>query len=166
VGTFMAFVYYIGPKGKYAMNKQNPVFWTKLFLITKDGPVTVILGKDKKNPAKIFTLDQHDYIIWFRFVMSFIINGFGFLLLLHVLPIQVSAQSSPVQMVFRVLGMIYLVDMDDCEGNTMTIVPTLLGEAAAIHNADFPDGIIEFETNKEDPDKKESCDNTKDKENV
>ena len=54
--------------------------------------------------------------------MSYLINGAGFLFLLHVLPIQVAGQASAIGVVFRAVGMIYLVDLDDTPGNTMTLV--------------------------------------------
>lgn len=59
--------------------------------------------------------------IWLRFSMSFLINGAGFLFLLHVLPIQVAGQANAIGVVFRAVGMIYLVDLDDTVGNVMTL---------------------------------------------
>lgn len=52
--------------------------------------------------------------------MSFIINGVGFHILVHALPIQVAAQSSLTGVVFRAVGMLYLVDLDDTPGYTLT----------------------------------------------
>ena len=68
-------------------------------------------------------LEQNDSRIWTRFVMSFLINGVGFHFLLHVLPIQIASQSAMIGIVLRAVGMIYLVDLDDTTGNTMTLVP-------------------------------------------
>lgn len=54
--------------------------------------------------------------------MSYLINGVGFHILVHALPIQVAAQSSFTSVVFRAVGMMYLVDLDDTPGYTLTIV--------------------------------------------
>jgi hypothetical protein len=39
-----------------------------------------------------------------------------------VLPIQVAGQANAIGIVFRAVGMIYLVDLDDTPGNVMTLV--------------------------------------------
>ena len=57
-----------------------------------------------------------DWRIWLRFFMSFAINGVGFHILVHALPIQVASQSSLTGVVFRAVGMMYLVDLDDVPG--------------------------------------------------
>jgi len=48
--------------------------------------------------------------------MSFMVNGVGFHILVHALPIQVAAQSTFLMVVFRSVGMMHLVDMDDTTG--------------------------------------------------
>jgi hypothetical protein len=63
-----------------------------------------------------------DWRLWLRFIMSFLINGVGFHILVHALPIQVAAQSSLTGVVFRAVGMMYLVDLDDTPGFTLTLV--------------------------------------------
>jgi hypothetical protein len=54
--------------------------------------------------------------------MSFVINGLGYHLLVHALPVQVAQQSSLTGFVLRAVGMMYLVDMDDTPGHKLTIV--------------------------------------------
>ncbi len=53
--------------------------------------------------------------------MSFLINGVGFHILVHALPIQVAAQSTLAGIVIRAVGMMYLVDLDDAPGTVMKI---------------------------------------------
>ena len=48
--------------------------------------------------------------------MSFLVNGVGFHVLVHALPIQVAAQSTFLMVVYRSVGMMHLVDMDDTSG--------------------------------------------------
>lgn len=50
------------------------------------------------------------------------INGIGFHILVFALPIQIAAQSSLTGVVFRAVGMLYLVDLDDSPGYTLTFV--------------------------------------------
>jgi hypothetical protein len=120
----MAFVFYIGPKNSYGQKKQNPTFWLKLFLLTKKDKTgsTLSWKSEATNKVRTINLVPNDSRIWMRFVMSFWINGFGFLTLLHALPIQIASQSSMLGIVFRAVGMIFLVDMDDVKGQAMTVV--------------------------------------------
>ena len=60
--------------------------------------------------------------IWARFLMSFLINGIGYHVLVHALPLQGAQQSSLTSFVLRSVGMIYLVDLDDTPGYKLTIV--------------------------------------------
>lgn len=60
--------------------------------------------------------------------MSFLINGVGYHILVHALPIQVASQSSLTGVVFRAVGMMYLVDLDDTPGYKLTVVVKPLEE--------------------------------------
>jgi hypothetical protein len=73
-------------------------------------------------------LKPSDVRLWIRFFMSFLINGVGFHILVHALPIQVAAQSSLTGVVFRAVGMMYLVDLDDTPGYKITLVPKAVEE--------------------------------------
>jgi hypothetical protein len=75
-----------------------------------------------ENATMTRTLSPGDWRIWVRFVMSFIVNGVAFHILVHALPIQIASQSSLTGVVIRALGMVYLVDLDDTSGHTLTIV--------------------------------------------
>ena len=68
------------------------------------------------------SLKPSDPALWIRFAMSFLINGVGFHILVHALPIQVAGQSSLTGIVFRAVGMLYLVDLDDAPGTALTLV--------------------------------------------
>lgn len=136
LGTFMACVFYVGPRNSYGKKEQNPTYWLKLFLLSKESTSdSGDSGGSGNNSLKfqwydaaserqreLVLEDSYMWRIWLRFIMSFLINGFGFLLLLHVLPIQVAGQGNAIGVVFRAVGMIYLVDLDDTAGNVMTLV--------------------------------------------
>jgi len=123
LGTFMACVFYVGPMNSYGKKEHNAVFWLKLFLMSKDTR-SVLSWKDPvTDQTKMMHLRQNDWRIWFRFFMSLIINSVCFHFLLHVLPIQIASKSSIMGVVFSSVGMIYLVDLDDTSGSTMTLVP-------------------------------------------
>lgn len=122
VGMFMACVFYVGPSNSYGQKEQNPTFWLKLFLLTKESSKTFWWRDKSTDHVNLVFLEKADWRIWARFLMSFIINGFGFHFLIHMLPIQVASQSSAMGVVFRAVGMIYLTDLDDAVGNTMTLI--------------------------------------------
>lgn len=130
MGTFMACVFYVGPRNSYGQKEQNPTFWLKLFLMIKQSR-SVFTWKDPvTEQTKTLELERNDWTVWLRFVLSFLINGIGFHFLLHVLPIQVASQSAIIGVVFRAIGMIYLADLDDCTGSTMTLVPQFADNGA------------------------------------
>ena len=123
LGTFMACVFYVGPMNSYGKKEHNAVFWLKLFLMSKDTRSVVSWKDPVTDQTKMMHLRQNDWRIWFRFFMSLIINSVCFHFLLHVLPIQIASKSSIMGVVFSSVGMIYLVDLDDTSGSTMTLVP-------------------------------------------
>jgi hypothetical protein len=51
-----------------------------------------------------------------------LINGVGYHILVHALPIQVAQQATLTGVVQRAAGMMVLVDMDDAPGYKLTIV--------------------------------------------
>jgi len=113
-------VFYVGPRNSYGKKEQNPTFWLKLFLLNKQE--LTFSWQDTGGKLRLLHLAKDDWRILVRFLMSFLINGVGFLFLLHVLPVQVAGQSTIIGVLFRSVGMIYLVDLDDITGNTMTLV--------------------------------------------
>jgi len=118
----MSCVFYVGPRNSYGKKEINPTFWLKLLLLTKESPSLTFRWHDEDSDQDR-TLTIHGTVsIWFRFTMSAVVNGAGFLFLLHVLPIQVAGQANAIGVVFRAVGMIYLVDLDDTVGNILTLV--------------------------------------------
>ena len=75
----------------------------------------------KKKDHDIF-LRRSDVRLWLRFFMTFLINGYGFHILIHSLPVQVSGKASLTGVVSKAIGMMYLVDLDDAAGNALTII--------------------------------------------
>ena len=117
----MVVVFYVGPRNSYGKKEQNPTFWLKLFLLTKQSSSTFTWMDAASERVKSLHLSKDDRRIWVRYLMSYVVNGIGFLFLMHVLPIQVAGQSSIIGVVFRAVGMIYLVDLDDITGTTLTL---------------------------------------------
>jgi len=78
--------------------------------------------------------------------MSFLINGIGYHILVHALPLQGAQQSSFTSFVLRSVGMIYLVDLDDTPGYKLTVVlppvePTSGGEPTTKRLSLFPNKV-------------------------
>ena len=123
MGTFMACVFYVGPKNNFGKKELNPTFWLKLFLLSKESSLTFSWKDTSSDQVRTLHLPKADWRVWLRFYLSALVNGVGFHFLLHLLPIQVASMSNIIGVVFRAVGMIYLVDLDDISGNTMTLVP-------------------------------------------
>ena len=121
LGIFMACVYLVGPKTSFGQSEQNPAYWLQLLLSAKHTG-SKIIWTDYNGEPMTWELSAMDWRLWVRFLMSFLINGVGFHILVHALPIQVASQSSFTGVVFRAVGMMYLVDLDDTPGYTLTIV--------------------------------------------
>jgi hypothetical protein len=121
LGIFMACVYLVGPKTSFGQSEQNPAYWLHLLLSAKSTGSKVV-WTDHNGVPMTWELAPGDWRLWLRFFMSFLINGVGFHILVHALPIQVASQSSFTGVVFRAVGMMYLVDLDDTPGYTLTVV--------------------------------------------
>lgn len=120
LGIFMACVFLLGPKTSFGQSEQNPAFWMQLLLFMKATGSKVSWHDPTVELTKSRYLSAGDWRVWVRFLMSFFINGVGFHILVHALPIQVAGQSSLTGVVFRAVGMLYLVDLDDTPGYTLT----------------------------------------------
>jgi len=122
IGIFLALTYLLGPKTSYGSSEQNPAFWLRLLLSAKSQTgVTVSWYDPVKELHFSYSVSPSDYSLWLRFFMSFLVNGVGFHILIHALPIQVAAQSTFLMVVFRSVGMMHLVDMDDTSGYTLRL---------------------------------------------
>jgi len=121
LGIFMALVFQLGPKTNFGESEQNPYYWLRLFLVMKNDTATISWNKDMKGNTEKNSVTAGDIKIWIRYIMSFLINGVGFHILVHALPLQVASQTSLTGVVFRAVGMMYLVDLDDTPGYKLTI---------------------------------------------
>lgn len=134
----MPCVFFVGPGNSYGKKEQNSAFWLKLFLLMKEatGSTNGMLILKWTNVAteqeqllqvptiSALQISTIPFQIQTRYFMSYFINGAGFFILLHLLPLQVAAPNNGIGVVFRAVGMIYLVNLDDTSGNTMTLVQT------------------------------------------
>lgn len=147
MGIFQACVYLLGPKTNFGQSEQNPGFWLVLLLASKKNGARILWDNPIKDPSfsknpgtlrdtngnlildgsgnpKLYhqkILDHNDFTMWRRFFMSYLVNGVAFHILVHALPIQVASQSSFTGVVFRAVGMLYLVDLDDSKGFRLII---------------------------------------------
>jgi len=95
LGMFMACVFLLGPKTSYGQSEQNPAFWLQLLLASKwTGGATCTWTDPVKDTIQTRQLRPNDIRLWVRFLFNFLINGVGFQILVHALPVQVAAQSS------------------------------------------------------------------------
>ena len=139
----MACVFILGPKTKFGESEQNPAFWIQLLLATKETGAKLTWYDPVEDETKERYLHIGDMRIWMRFWLSYLVNGVGYHILVHALPIQVAAQSSFTGVVLRAVGMMYLVDLDDTPGYKLTIVQKAdeeikTEEAATKEEEDFP----------------------------
>jgi hypothetical protein len=124
-GVFMMCVFYVGPGNQYGKKELNPTYWLKLFLLTRGstrGKTVAFSWTHPSGAVKTITVSRDEFRLWTRFCMSYLVNSVGFLFLLHVLPVQVANSNSIMGVVFKAVGMLYLVDLDDTAGNVMTVV--------------------------------------------
>jgi hypothetical protein len=128
LGIFMACVFLLGPKTAFGQSEQNPAYWLQLLLFSKQTGTQATWYDPNKEQLCQQLLKPSDLRLWIRFFMSFLINGVGFHILVHALPIQVASQSSLTGVVFRAVGMMYLVDLDDTPGYKITLVPKAIEE--------------------------------------
>lgn len=116
----MASVFLLGPRTKFGQSEMNPAFWMQLLLVIKNHDTHVKWHDPTFDTMQHRQLARHDVRVWLRFVTSFLINGVGFHILVQALPLQIASQASLTGVVFRAVGMLYLVDLDDTPGYTLT----------------------------------------------
>jgi len=140
LGILMACVFLIGPKTSFGQSVQNPAFWLQLLLAAKQTGATISWYDPVKDKTYSTNLRPDDLTLWIRFAMSFLMNGVGFHILIHALPIQVAAQTSLLGLVFRAVGMMYLVDLDDTVGYPITVVEKSMPDDKTEEEEDQDDG--------------------------
>jgi len=129
LGIFLALTYLLGPKTSYGSSEQNAGFWLRLLLTTKSTGAVVSWYDPVKECNLRYSVSSRDWRLWLRFFMSFLVNGVGFHVLVHALPIQVAAQSTFLMICFRSLGMVHLVDMDDTTGYKLRLESSQKGDS-------------------------------------
>lgn len=105
-GIMTVCVFLLGPNTNFGQSELNPAFWFQLLLSAKRNGATVTWYDPVAHAMMKKDLNKLDIGIWFRFVLSFLINGIGFHLLIHTLPIQIATQSSLLGVIFRAVGMV------------------------------------------------------------
>jgi len=155
LGIFMACVYMLGPKTAFGQSEQNPAYWIEMLIAAKRTGAKVTWYDPVEDKTMHRVLSPSDLRVWFRFFMSFLINGVGYHILVHALPIQVATQSSLTGVVFRAVGMMYLVDLDDTAGYTLTLVEEPEGGSSSPAKGDVKPSPTEEETIKESDSKDE-----------
>ena len=77
IGIFMACVFMLGPRSAFGQSAQNPAYWINLLVSTKLKGAKLAWFNPIKNKQYEHFLHKNDPIIWFRFWLSFLINGIG-----------------------------------------------------------------------------------------
>jgi len=121
LGCFMSLVFLLGPKTNFGEAEQDPAYWLHLFLEIRNGNTMITWQNDVKKKKERVILKSHDYRVVIRFFMAFLINGIGFHILIHALPLQIARQSTYMGIVAVAIGRMYLVDLDDTPGYTLYI---------------------------------------------
>jgi hypothetical protein len=121
LGIFLALVFMLGPKTNYGSSEQNTSFWLRILLTTQQTGAHVSWNDPKRGKRMHYSLVHNSWRLWIRFIMSTIVNGIGFHVLIHSLPIQISSQGGFTMVVCRSVGMMSLVDLDDTIGYTLTL---------------------------------------------
>jgi hypothetical protein len=85
---FMACVYLLGPKTAFGQSEQNPAYWIQLLIAAKQTGAKISWYDPVENQTNTRSLSPDDWRVWARFFMSYLINGVGFHILVHALPIQ------------------------------------------------------------------------------
>jgi hypothetical protein len=122
LGILMQCVFLLGPKTHFGTSEQNPHFWLQLLLAAKKYGCQCSWESVEDGVTHTRVLRAGDWNLWFRFLLSFLINGVGFHVLVHALPIQVAGQSNLTAIVGRAIGMMYLVDLDDAPGTALKLM--------------------------------------------
>jgi hypothetical protein len=114
LGIFMACVYLLGPKTAFGQSEQNPAYWIQLLIAAKRTGAKVSWFDPIQNQTFYSTLSPNDHRLWVRFFMSFLINGVGFHILVHALPIQGSFFRSKTEVgcrkILSLLNLLFLFE--------------------------------------------------------
>jgi hypothetical protein len=122
LGILMKSVYIVGPRSSFGTSKQHPHYWMQALICAKQPGAHVTWFDAYYKLTRQASLQSPGHSkLWIRFLMSYLINGFGFHVLVHALPIQVAGQSSLTAIVLRAVGMLYLVDLDDSSETVLTL---------------------------------------------
>lgn len=120
LGIFLGCVYLIGPSSSFGESPHDPRYWKQLLIGLKQAG-SKLVWEDPTDSTQRQSTD-YDLRMWVQFTMSYLINGAGFYLVVYTLPIQVASSSSLFVVVYRALGMMYVIDLDDTDGRKLTIV--------------------------------------------
>jgi len=126
LGTLLQNVYLMGPSGGFGSSQQNPSFWLVALLAVKKsegakfswiperGLASLGGGKERRQFCQC---SQNDTRLWARLFVDTIINGFGYRVLFHSLPILLAARPNVNLVIFVAVGVLYITKLDDSHGD-------------------------------------------------
>jgi len=130
LGILVQCVFLLGPGNDHGHPQMDPTYWTTVLLSVKTSNHTEFswtktkgLGMHGSRNEQCRTR-RHDLRLWMRLFVSWIVNGFGFRVLLHSLPIQLASRKNLLQIIFQALGVIYVAKLDDAHGYKLTLTDT------------------------------------------
>jgi len=142
LGILVQCVYLLGPGNGFGQNHQDPVYWLAVLLASKNGgmftwqsPNGLGMTGGQEMSCRI---RKDDWRLWMRLFITTIINGFGFRVLLHSLPIQLASKKIFVTVIRQALGVTYIAKLDDAAGYTLTLRenPPAKGKGSAEEDED------------------------------
>merc|ERR1712226_370024 len=84
VGIMMGLVKKLG--ANYGQSEMNPAYWLQVFLFGKQKASTFMWFDEINNVTKEANLSFYSVLV--RYILSFIINGLGYHIIIHAFPIQ------------------------------------------------------------------------------
>jgi len=123
LGMLLQNVYLLGPNGGFGKSQQDPGFWLVALLSVKNDAGSSYSWKSVRGLASfgeqnvVIQCSKNDIRIWFRLLVDTIINGFGYRVLFHSLPILLASRPTVRLVVFIAIGVLYIARLDDAHGD-------------------------------------------------
>lgn len=103
----------------YGQSEMTPAYWLQVFLFGKQKASTFVWFDEINNVAKEANLGFYNVLT--RYILSFIINGLGYHIIIHSFPIQAANRYTYIGLLWAGCGMMFLVQLDNVSGQTLTV---------------------------------------------
>lgn len=104
---------YVAGRSQFETAFTNYAFFVNtLRAAQSNNKVCVMAGQGGMKPEQ-YPLLYNDYKLWVRFLLSMAVNNTGFLLIMLVLPMQLSWSDEPTEFVLNAVAAFFIVELDD-----------------------------------------------------